>query len=214
MMRRKVLVVEDDALLAALLADSLTAYGFDVRCCKDAADGREASEAFDPDIALLDIALGSGPSGLDLAHVLHERRPDIALLFLSRQPDVRLSGATAGIPPGAGFLRKDRIGKGQELIDAIEAVLRDQPGQARHDLGSAPGSLHTLTRTQLEVLRLAAQGLSNDAIARARDTTERATEIQLRNVYRALGLDANPDVNPRVEAVRRYLAATGVEIPT
>lgn len=213
MVRRRVLVVEDDALLAALLRDSLESHGFEVHCTTNAADGREAADDFDPDVALLDIALGSGPTGLDLAHVLHEHRPDIALLFLSRHPDARVSGSAAGVPPGAGFLRKDRIGRGQELIDAVEAVLRDQPGQARHDLASAPGPLQTLTRTQLDVLRLAAQGLSNDAIARARGTTERATEIQLRNAYRALGLDADPDVNPRVEAVRRYLAATGVEIP-
>ncbi len=57
-----------------------------------------------------------------------------------------------------------------------------------------------------------AQGFSNDAIARERGTTERATEIQLRNIYRALGVDDDPNVNPRVEAVRRYLSATGVAI--
>lgn len=183
-----------------------------MHCCTNAADGREAAETFDPDVAMLDIALGPGPSGLDLAHVLHEHRPDIALLLLSRHPDARMFGSPAGVPPGAGFLRKDRIGTGQELLDAIEAVLREQPGQARHDLADTPASLPALTRTQLDVLRLTAQGFSNDAIARERGTTERATEIQLRNIYRALGVDDDPNVNPRVEAVRCYLCATGVAI--
>jgi len=113
------------------------------------------------------------------------------------------------VPDRAGFLRKDMVGDPDVLIDAIEAVLRDNPREHRHDrLTDRP--LHELTPRQLEVLRLVSLGLSNGAIARERGTTERAVELLLQSALRALGVPDHPDVNRRVEGVRRYVAATGL----
>ena len=72
------------------------------------------------------------------------------------------------------------------------------------------GPLSGLTTTQLEILRLAALGLTNAAIARNRKTQERTVEQRLQAIYAALGIPVNGDVNPRVEAVRRYIQAAGM----
>jgi DNA-binding NarL/FixJ family response regulator len=167
-------------------------------------------KSFDPDVALLDISLGEGPSGLDLAHVLHASRPDIALIFLTKHPDRRTAGLDgADVPPGCGFLRKDMVTDTGYLLEAIEAVLTNRPGMVRHDL--APDRpLATLTTKQVDVLRMVAQGLTNAAIARERHTSERSVEMLLHSVFGTLGIPTTGDVNPRVEAIRCYISAAGM----
>lgn len=207
---RRVLVVEDEALMSSLLADVLTSAGFEVDIASNVLDARESVKAFDPDVALLDISLGSGPSGLDLATVLHASRPDIALVFLTRHPDRRTAGLEgAGVPPGAGFLRKDMVTDTAYLFEAIESVLAERPDSVRHDL--APDRpLVALTAKQVDVLHMAAQGLTNAAIAHERGVSERSVEMVMHSVFTALAIPIHGDVNPRVEAIRRYIEAAGV----
>jgi DNA-binding NarL/FixJ family response regulator len=49
-----------------------------------------------------------------------------------------------------------------------------------------------------------ADGLSNSAIARQRDRTLAATESLIHRLFSSLGLDADPDINQRVIAVRMW----------
>lgn len=198
--------------MGALLLQVLAAAGFDARIAPDVIAARRAVVAFDPDAALLDISLGEGPSGLDLAHVLREQYPHIALIFLTKHPDPRTAGVgTDQVPEGCGFLRKDMISDSTYLIDAIDAVLVDEPLAYRHDL-SPDRPLSGLTSAQLEVLQLAAQGLTNGAIARSRGVSERAVERSLQLIFVQLGIQTRGDINPRVEAVRRYVAAAGLPV--
>lgn len=207
---RRILVVEDEGLMATLLQQLLEAEGFEVRTAADVLEARSCVEQFDPDAALLDIELGDGPTGLDLAHVLHEQHPDIALIFLTKHPDLRSAGVTMDrLPPQCGFLRKDMVSDSNYLLEAINAVLTDQPRGYRHDLGPAR-PLMELTSAQLEVLRLAAQGLTNSAIARRREVSERAIERMLQLIFAQLDIQPGGDINPRVEAVRRYVEAAGL----
>ena len=71
----RVLIVEDEALIAWMLADSLEAAGHEV--VGPAATMAEAlalcEGAAPPDLAVLDIDLGDGSSGVDVARALLER---------------------------------------------------------------------------------------------------------------------------------------------
>lgn len=207
---RRLLIVEDDPLTGALLADVLRGHGFEVQVVNTAVQARGAARTFDPDAALLDIQLGDGPSGVALAHVLHATFPHIALLFLTRFPDQRAAGLVeADIPAGCGFLRKDRIADAEYLLTALNAVMTDHPADHRDDLAS-DRPLAALTRTQMAVLRMVAQGRTNASIARERGTSESAVEHAIAGITRALGIAAGTDVNPRVEAARLYIAAAGL----
>lgn len=207
---RRILVVEDEGLMSALLLKVLEESGFQVRTAADVLEARRLVDEFDPDAALLDIDLGDGPSGLDLAHVLQIQYPHIALVFLTKHPDLRSAGVPEDqLPEHCGFLRKDMISDSQYLVDAINSVMVDQQRGFRHDL-RPERPLANLTIAQMEVLRLAAQGLTNSAIARSRGVSERAVERMLQLVFAELAIESGGDLNPRVEAVRRYVEAAGL----
>lgn len=210
---RRALVLEDETLIAALLADALTQAGFEVATAGDVRAAKGLIHSFDPDVAILDISLGDGPTGLDFAYVMHQERPDIGILFLTQHPDPRTAGVdSAALPPNCGFVRKSLIAETEYLVRALESVLADNPADYRSDLAT-DHPLGALTKSQLNVLRMTALGMTNAAIARDRETTERSVERILASVFSALEIPASPDVNPRVEAVRRYIAAAGLPTP-
>jgi len=208
--KRRIVVVEDEALVASLLHETLSQQGFDAFIGHDALEARSLVQSVDPDAALIDINLGPGPSGLQLGQWLHRSHPQIALIFLSRHADPRLGGAGDwNVPPHATFLSKDRMTNTGMLVEAIESALRQNQPATRHDLESK-SQLGKLTAVQREILRLAAQGLTNSAIAARRGTSERTVEQRLQAVYGTLGIEISPDINPRVQAIKMFIEAVGL----
>ncbi len=207
---RRILVVEDEPLMASLLASALTGAGFDVDTASDVLEARESVRNFDPDAVLLDISLGDGPSGLDLAHVLHKQRPDIALIVLTKYPDPRTAGVeTTMLPPNCGFLRKSRVKDTEYLLESIEAALNDRTVEIRQD-GEGPHPLAPLSVKHLEVLRLMATGYTNDYIAKLKGASQSTVERWNVEIFRALDINTKGNINPRVEAVRMFVMAAGV----
>lgn len=207
---RRLLVVEDQVLLRGLLESAFADRGFEVAAAGSAAEALRVCRGFDPDAALIDIDLGPGPNGLDLAHSLLLERPYLAIAFLTDASDPRLAGS-APLPDLAtiAFLGKRRIDDLGRLFEAVEAALTEASSTRYRDDRAIDRPLARLTASQLEVLALAAGGASNAAIARVRSTTERSVERVLAAVYEALGIEPGADVNQRVVAVTRFIAAGG-----
>jgi DNA-binding NarL/FixJ family response regulator len=207
---RKVLVVEDDALLRSLIATKLQADGYIVESTDSAADARKIADDFDPDVALLDIELGNGPTGIDLALVLRKNMPEIALVFLTHIPEPRVVGIdNRKIPKNAAYLAKDQITDPKVVSQAIDAALRGRVGREfRDDKRDYP--LADLSRSQLAVLQMVALGMSNTEIAKERDTTVRAVENLVKRAFQAAGIDADSGGNPRVNAAREYIRIAGL----
>lgn len=207
--RRKLLVVEDEPMVAALLKEMLSHEGFDMRTAQSANEAVQITEDFDPDIAILDINLGRGANGIDLAFILNKQNPGIAILLLTQHPDLRTAGfEEKDLPPGCGFLRKDAVISTKNILDALDKLVADTQGEVRGD-SDPDRPLGNLTLTQIEVLRMVAQGYTNQEIANRRETSTRAVEQVLNAVFMALGIDTEGGINPRVEAVRRFIAAAG-----
>ncbi|PTW90756.1 DNA-binding NarL/FixJ family response regulator [Microbacteriaceae bacterium MWH-Ta3] len=205
--RRNLLIVEDEPMVAALLGEALTVGGFDVHIAGNALEGIRQAQRCDPDVAVLDINLGHGGSGIELAHVLDRQFPGIAIIFLTKHPDIRTAGySPSDLPQHAGYIRKDFISDSASVIRAIEdAISQRQPVRA----AATPSWLDALTSTQLQVLRLVAQGYTNGEIARRRNTSARAVELLLKSIYATMQIDVSANLNPRVEAVRRFITEAG-----
>lgn len=119
-MNRSILVVEDEAVIAADIEATLRALGHEV--CGVAADAEEALEVARrerPGIALMDIRLRSGGDGIEAALALRELL-GIPVLFLTSHSDTAtLERAKAACP--YGFILKPYDAR--ELHTAIEIAL-------------------------------------------------------------------------------------------
>jgi DNA-binding NarL/FixJ family response regulator len=207
---RKLLVVEDEPLMASLLAESLGAANFIVETAPDAAKARRVLDRFDPDILLLDISLGDGPSGVHLAHAVHETRPDIAILILTKHPDAKSATADGlDLPPNVGFLRKHLVNDMSYLLNAIEKVLTDRHSEVRQDQ-PVTSPIAQLGSQAIKVLALVAQGYNNTEIALRMDLSIKSVERWIETIYRELQIDSKGAINPRVEAARQYYLIAGI----
>ena len=196
--------------MASLLADVLTEHGFMVRTAAEVSEARHEIEEFDPDMLLLDVSLGDGPTGIHLAHAMRLTRPDIAILVFTSQTDI--SGETTdglAIPPGVGFLRKHLVNDQAYLIEAMEKVLREQTDSVIVQ-PNADNVFEFLGTNGSRTLRLLAEGFDNDEIARRCNVSRKTVERWIEQVYRDLGIDTKGALNPRVAAARRFFFAVGV----
>lgn len=208
--QRSVLVVEDEPLIRNLVATQLRAEGFEVITAENAVDARKKADAHDPDVALLDIELGNGPTGFDLSAILRKQDPGIAIVFLTHLPEPRLIGLDNKIvPKNAAYLVKDKISDPGILTEAIEAALRDRVGEHLRDDKHSESKFSSISRSQIQVLQLMAAGLSNQQIADQRGTTIRAVENLIKRALEAAGIDDGQGLHTRVSASREYLRAIG-----
>jgi two-component system phosphate regulon response regulator OmpR len=115
----RVLVVDDDPAVRRMLAEYLSAHGFEVRQAESGAAMRAEMERGAPAVVLLDIGL-PGEDGLTLARYLRERH-DVAIIMVTGAGDV--VDRVAGLEVGAD----DYIAKPfdpRELRARIKSVLR------------------------------------------------------------------------------------------
>jgi len=203
---RSVVVVEDDAFMRSLLADSLDKAGFEVSTAASAADAKRLIKVVNPDAVVLDIGLGSGPDGFDLAENIRKLTPDIAIVFLTTMPDPRFAGRDdKAVYPNAAYLNKHLLSDSNTLVEALEAVLTERgvTGFRHHEAADRP--LVNLSKTQIQVLQLVAQGKTNQQIADIRKRSLAATESAITRTLEALGIETHAEQNVRVAAASRYV---------
>lgn len=207
---RRVLVVEDEAFTSGLVCAALRGGGFEVRPASSAAAARREVADFDPDAAVIDLNLGAGPNGVDLAHILSHQNPGVALLLLTKVPDLRAAGYTeADLPATCGFIRKEAVTDADLLVQAVESALADQVQRMKGQLDQA-SPLTALTQTQFAVLRLVAQGYTTPRIAELRGTTTSAVEKVLGSIYDSLHIGKDDGISRRAEAMRIFVEYVGL----
>jgi two-component system, OmpR family, alkaline phosphatase synthesis response regulator PhoP len=119
-MKRRILVVEDDASLARVLCDNLVYEGFDVALAGDGHRALKEHDVFNPDLVLLDLTL-PGLDGFEVCRRLNRQqsRTGIIVLTARAQKEDKVQGLRLGAD--------DYITKPfalDELLARIEAVLR------------------------------------------------------------------------------------------
>jgi DNA-binding NarL/FixJ family response regulator len=169
-----------------------------------------------PDAVVVDIRMPPSHTdeGLVAAARIRESHPDVGVVVLSAYLEaswaLRLIRESA---EGVGYLLKDRVVDPAILVDAVRRVCDGETvvdptivstlmgRKRRHD------PLADLTDREREVLALAAEGLSNRAIAARLVVTERTVEWHMTQVFGKLGLEESRDQHRRVLAVLTLLRA-------
>ncbi|MEI6688704.1 MAG: response regulator transcription factor [Thermoleophilia bacterium] len=206
----RVLIVEDDALLRSALVGALASDRIEiVGNCSTAAEAITIARRKRPAVLVTDLDLGARPNGIELAHVLRRTDPSLAIVLLTSYADPRLVDAKlAQLPEGAEYVVKQSV----ENLDAIAAAIGRAVAQMRvvDRPGSAPNpSAVALTDTQLETLRLVAEGLTNEQIAAERVVTRKSVEVSIARLARELDLPAGRAGNQRVLLTRAYYELSG-----
>jgi DNA-binding response OmpR family regulator len=139
-MKKRILVVEDDAALARVLCDNLAFEGFEVECAADAHSAIERSHQFAPDLVVLDVMLPGG-DGFNLCGPLRQSGGTAVVMLTARsQKSDKLQGLSLGAD--------DYVTKPfdlEELLARINAVLRRaRPGIDQLVLGAVTIDFRTL----------------------------------------------------------------------
>jgi DNA-binding NarL/FixJ family response regulator len=164
-----------------------------------------AIDGLDADCAVIDLHLGTGPTGIDVAHGLRQHDASIGIVILTSFSDPRLLAASPRpLPTGAVYAVKDEIRTTAQLRELIDRAC----GNSTRPV-IAVASRVALTDLQVELLRMVADGLTNSEIAKRRVVSERSVETALSRVMKALGIEPKPGENPRVLMAQAYYSLAG-----
>lgn len=196
--------------MRSLVADALRHAGFEVHDRPSASTALADLDEIDPDVLVTDIDLGSRPNGMEMATIVHARAPHCATVFLTNYPRASIAPGEGVPAAGSVFLDKVALESVEQLVAAVESALAEKPLPPRHLPDGPDAALAHLTRTQLDVLRCIALGWSNAEIARRRASSLRSVEKMVTRTFDALGVNHNPDINPRVAAAQLYVRRFGL----
>jgi len=171
------------------------------------ADARQSLQTINPDAYLVDLQLPDG-DGSELISEITQQRPGNPVLVISVFGDER--SVVRAISAGAqGYLLKDA--PGEDLAEAIVQVIEGQspisPSIAKHLLrrfqsqasGESPDtsedkkSQSILSRRELEILNLAAKGLTSKEAARALQISVNTIGTYTRRVYAKLAVSSRAE---------------------
>jgi len=112
----RILVVDDEQAISAVLRDVLELEGYEVEVCCDVTSARTKLSERRFDAAILDVFLSDRPVGLDLGREILTNYPETSLLFMTGYADD--IDIQAGYASGAyGCIRKPF-----DLDDVVRAL--------------------------------------------------------------------------------------------
>ncbi len=220
----RVALAEDGALFREGLLMLLKAAGHEIVGAVadgDALYGLLATEQ--ADVAILDIRMPPEPDGgLTTAERLRAVHPELGLLFLSHYAESHYLMRILQIgTEKIGYRLKEKVGSVEVLTDTLTRIdsgeIVIEPVLAKRLVerprGEKKDAVATLSERELDVLKLMAEGRSNNGIAGQLFVTPKAVEKHIANIFAKLGLhnDAS-EQHRRVLAVLSYLRSQQTEV--
>ena len=202
-----ILLVEDDSLLRTSLRQSLNSYRFDVvAAVATAAEAVVTANENALEVAILDIDLGIGANGIDVAKKLREIKPNLGIIFLTNFSDPRLVKNTAiGLPIGAQYIQKTKIEDIDQLLTLILQVRKNPLGME----SKLNENQLALSQIQIQILQMLAEGLTTSEIAKTVECSERAIEKNLNRIQKILNVPAKNGKNSRILLANAYWKLIG-----
>ena len=200
-----VIIAEDHAVVREGTRELLEREP-DIDVVGEAANGLEAValvRRLKPHVAIMDISMPV-MSGIDATERIKAIEPGTAVLILTAYDDDQYVFALLAAG-AAGYLLKDV--SSAEVVKAVRAVHAGEPVLhpaiarkvlarfAREKMEQTHGGEVSLSERELEVLRLAARGVSNAGIASHLYISVRTVQVHLTHIFAKLG------VGSRTEAV-------------
>jgi DNA-binding NarL/FixJ family response regulator len=201
------LLADDHPAVVEAVADVLTESGIEiVGRARDGRDAVEQIEATQPRVALLDLRM-PGLSGIEVARRLSRSAPETAVILYTAFGDRAL--LIEAMDAGArGFVLKEA-----PLAEVVRAVQLVAAGRTYVDpvlagvlsSSAATEKMSKLTQRERDVLRLLADGLSNEEIGKALFISPETVRTHVRKAMAKL--DADTRTQAVATALRQSLIA-------
>jgi DNA-binding NarL/FixJ family response regulator len=212
----RVVVADDDVLLREGLASLLDRSGFDVvGQTGDSRDLLDLVREASPKLVVTDIRMPPTHTteGLDVARLIRDQFPDVAILVLSAHVEVEHAIELLASGQSIGYLLKSRVTDVADFLDTLQRITNGasvvDPALVQ-ELFSAQrrdDPLAALSAREREVLALMAEGRSNAGIAHQLWVTEGTVEKHVRSIMSKLNLSDTGEDHRRVLAVIAFLDA-------
>lgn len=209
----RVILAEDSVLFREGLARLLAELGVEV-AAQTGSTGNlmQLVTGRRPDVVILDIRMPPTRTdeGLVAAIDLRRHHPGVGVLLLSQYVETQLVLTLLQEGGGIGYLLKDRVADLDTFSSALTTVARGGSvvdpevvstlvSNRRHD------PLDQLTEREKDVLRLMAEGRTNQAISERLYLSPKTIEAHVTAIFSKLQLDPTPNDHRRVLAVLTYL---------
>jgi len=208
----KLLLVEDDQIILTMMSKAVEAEGFKLLgAATDVVTAMESFKKNQPDVAILDIDLGAGPTGIDLANKIRKINHRVAIVFCTSYKDIRfIKNESHYYPPHTVLLKKSDIINLDKISNAIHEALelvRDADETKPDQLSEK--FYKNLTNLEIELLAMVASGVSNKNIAKERGISTKSCENAIARLAKKLDIPATENNNQRVLMTRKYFELSG-----
>jgi FixJ family two-component response regulator len=199
------LLVDDDTFARTALSGALSGLGYHIAAFPNAAEAVEFANSNHPQVALLDLDLGFGPSGIDLSFVLRKRQPRIGIVFLTSYSDPRLlTIGNVELPKGARYFVKSEL----RDLGTLDLLIKQAESQPLKTSRKVPRVEKKLTATQIQILRMISNGSSTNQIASELGISTKSVEAVISRLNNNFG-NERTQVNKRVNLVNLYYRLIG-----
>jgi len=202
-----VVVADDHPAVVEAVADVLTEHGIEVAGrARDGNDALEQIELRKPSVAILDLRM-PGQSGIEVARLVARSAPDTSVILYTAFGDRAL--LTEALDAGArGFVLKEA-----PLAEVVRAVELVASGRTYVDpvlagvlsSSAATEKMTNLTQRERDVLRLLADGMSNEEIGKSLFISPETVRTHVRKAMAKL--DADTRTQAVATALRQSLIA-------
>lgn len=210
MAKLRVVIADDHRLTAHAIADSLSGRGFDVvGVAYGVPDALDLVTRHEPDLLISDLDMGPGPTGADLVVRVAAQFPRMGLVLLTAYEDPKLlAPGMPTLPARVVYRVKHHLSDLGELEAAATMALDYASGTTRPMGG---GHREPLTEAQANLLRLVAQGLSNQAISEALSVSPDSVAKSINRLAKRLGVSKTEHTNVRVALSQKYFDYIGFQ---
>ena len=199
----RLMLVDDHRMLRETLKWSMADEGFEI--AGEASGGFEAVEVardIRPDVILMDVTMPE-MDGVEATRRIIEERPETRVVMLTMHSDQDI--IAAAIRAGAsGYLVKDC--SFEEVAATVREAMSDEvspqiaASMLREARGLADGSDSVITKREIEVLQLIADGCATSEVADKLFISQKTVKNHLASIYAKL--DARDRTQAVLQAVR------------
>ena len=208
----RVMLVDDHALFRTGMKNFLSGLR-DMEIVGEADNGLEAIESwkkFKPDITILDIGLGKGMNGLEVARRIKKEDANARIIILTVSEDLVdiMEASQIGVE---GYLIK-KINP-QEFLECINTIIKGETyvckeiaNQVFTGLHQIPGGIkrpYNLTKREIEVVELVVQGQTNLEIAHNLYISVSTVKKTMSGIMEKMGVHSRAEVAGRAISFMR-----------